>query len=271
VSGVPSGGIFPIGTTTVTWTATDAAGNTATASRTVTVEPYQLLDATIELKGFGILPMTRTVRVVAGGQPTLHTVNLSETVPLPGSTQTGAVRGTVQGIHVPVSPSLGCVAAKDTLHSVTGVSPSSVSGVRWTSSHTLYQGDSNDDDMVEIVDYGLWLSDFIALHGADVARDARSNFNGDTKVTTADFGYVGVNFFRVGESCTPGAVPPTPRERITVKDLRRAGLGELAAMDLNRDGWFDLRDMQMALQGGGGSSPAPQRADIPHEAGGVAW
>lgn len=33
----PSGNTFPVGTTTVTWTATDWAGNTATASQTVTV------------------------------------------------------------------------------------------------------------------------------------------------------------------------------------------------------------------------------------------
>jgi uncharacterized repeat protein (TIGR01451 family) len=36
-TGVPSGNIFPVGTTTVTYTATDASGNTASANQTVTV------------------------------------------------------------------------------------------------------------------------------------------------------------------------------------------------------------------------------------------
>ena len=36
-TGVPAGNFFPIGTTTVTWKATDAAGNTATATQQVTV------------------------------------------------------------------------------------------------------------------------------------------------------------------------------------------------------------------------------------------
>ena len=36
----PSGSVFPIGTTTVTCTATDASGNTATGTFTVTVAPY---------------------------------------------------------------------------------------------------------------------------------------------------------------------------------------------------------------------------------------
>ena len=33
--------LFPIGVTTVTWTATDASGNTATATQTVTVNDTQ--------------------------------------------------------------------------------------------------------------------------------------------------------------------------------------------------------------------------------------
>jgi uncharacterized repeat protein (TIGR01451 family) len=36
-AGVPAGSVFPVGTTTITYTATDAAGNTATATQTVTV------------------------------------------------------------------------------------------------------------------------------------------------------------------------------------------------------------------------------------------
>ena len=36
-SGVPSGNVFPVGTTTITYTATDDAGNSTTATQTVTV------------------------------------------------------------------------------------------------------------------------------------------------------------------------------------------------------------------------------------------
>ncbi|HKG58779.1 MAG TPA: DNA/RNA non-specific endonuclease, partial [Pyrinomonadaceae bacterium] len=36
-SGVPAGNVFPVGTTTITYTATDDAGNTSTATQTVTV------------------------------------------------------------------------------------------------------------------------------------------------------------------------------------------------------------------------------------------
>src|SRR4029079_5395447 len=36
-SGVPAGNVFPVGNTTVTYSATDAAGNTGSATQTVTV------------------------------------------------------------------------------------------------------------------------------------------------------------------------------------------------------------------------------------------
>jgi hypothetical protein len=46
---------------------------------------------------------------------------------------------------------------------------------------------------------------------------------------------------------------------VSVKELRRQGLGHLAAADLNRDGWVDLRDMQLYMQGF--DPDAPQAED----------
>ena len=36
-TGVPAGNVFPVGTTTITYTATDASGNVTTVTQTVTV------------------------------------------------------------------------------------------------------------------------------------------------------------------------------------------------------------------------------------------
>ena len=246
-SGVPSGAIFPIGTTTVTWSATDDAGNTASVSRTVTVLNHQLLDAHISLNGFLLAAATRSIRVTAGASASVHSV----TVPA-GIDGVGAIAG----IQVPVAASYPCVAAKDTVHSLTRTASASVVGTRYDASFALVQGDSNDDDLVEIVDYATFILDI----GAGKARDARSNFNADTMVNNADFSHIGMNFFTVGESCTPGAQAPTPRERISVKELRRIGRGELAAADLNHDGWVDMRDIQIFMQGGGGAVPVPEDA-----------
>jgi hypothetical protein len=253
-TGIPSNGIFPIGSTTVTWTAVDATGNAASDSRTVTVEPYQLLDLTVCVDGSFTGNSTRQIRVAAGAASSVVSVPFTQTC------------GTVSGYHVPVSASLACVSAKDIAHSISGHAAASIVGTRYSASVSLKQGDSNDDDMVDIVDFGLFVDDF----GGPRTREARSNFNADLAVNNGDFSFISVNFFQVGELCVPAANPLHPRDRVSVKQLRREGLGRLESADINRDGWVDAVDVQMFMQGrrGGG---APQRPDIPRESGSVAW
>ncbi|MFZ9916366.1 MAG: hypothetical protein ACO3IB_13685, partial [Phycisphaerales bacterium] len=41
-----------------------------------------------------------------------------------------------------------------------------------------------------------------------------------------------------------------PRSRVSVKELRRMGLGHLASADLNRDGWLDTNDVAYYMQFG---------------------
>ncbi|MEY2714907.1 MAG: hypothetical protein RIT24_1250, partial [Planctomycetota bacterium] len=226
---------FPVGVSTITWSSTDQAGNTATDVHTVTVANYQLLDVAVGFVGVIQGTSSRQIRVTAGGQVSLHTVNLT------GSS------GSVAGVQVPVAAGYPCLAVKCPSHSVTDAMAASVSGVRYAATASLPQGDCNDDDMVEIFDYAI----FVSQRGAGKAADAIANFNGDAAVGNADFTFIALNFFASGETCTPGFDEPTPRERISVKDLRRAGYGHLAVADLNRDGWVDLRDMQMYMQGAG--------------------
>jgi uncharacterized delta-60 repeat protein len=259
VTGAIASGLYPIGTTTVTWSATDSVGNAVSVSRDIVVGDYQLLDARISFNGVLAANAPRSIRVSAGASVGVHPVTV-----LAG---TGGF-GMIAGIVVPVATSYPCVAAKDTVHSLTRTAATSIAGARYEATFALVQGDSNNDDMIEIVDYATWVIDF----GSGKAVDARSNFNADALVNNADLGFVSTGFFTVGESCTGGLAGARPRERISVKELRRAGLGELAAADLNRDGWFDLRDMQIAVQGnaggnGGGAAAQPAAA----EAAGVQW
>ena len=257
-TGIPSNGIFPIGSTTVTWTAVDATGNTASETRTVTVQPYQLLDIGVCFQGSLPAGATRQVRVRAGAATVLATVVLAP--------QSGQSCGTAEAVHVPVSAGYPCIEVKDPTHSLTDSAPATVAGVRYGASVVLKQGDSNDDDMIDIVDFGLWVDDF----GGPRAADARSNFDANAVVNNGDFSFISVNFFQVGELCVPAANPLHPRDRVSVKQLRREGLGRLESADINRDGWVDAVDVQLFMQGRR-SGGAPQRADIPRESGGVAW
>ena len=232
---------FPIGTSTVRWSATDSTGHTATDERTITVTNHQLMDAVVHLQGTfdqESLGFDRLVRFKTGSSVQTRSVTFD---PITRS-------GSVSDLEVPVAESYPCVSAKDPVHSLSDSSAATVAGVKYLADFNLTLGDSNDDDLVDIVDFTYFVFD----HGV-AAGDGRSNFNADAFVNTEDFTYIALNFFKVGQSC--GAFTAgQPRDRLTVKELRRMGLGHLAAADLNRDGVVDLRDIQNYL-GGGGAQP----------------
>jgi hypothetical protein len=226
--------MFPIGTTTLTWSATDSSGNIGTATRTITVANHQLLDLSMSFFGGMSAGSTRLIRVKAGADTQIVPVVF---------TVSGGVGSASTTVQVPVAANYSCVSAKDTVHSITQSAAPMVSGVRYSASMVIRQGDSNDDDLIDIVDFGVFLTD----RGGGKAADARSNFNSDALVNTADFTFLTLSFFRGGETCGAfnGAMP---RERVSVRELRRTGQGELIAADLNGDGWVDLADMQLYMQ-----------------------
>ena len=218
-------------TTTVTYTATDAAGNTDSKNVTVAVANYQLLDAAISLNGSITGSSTRSVRVIAGST---QLVNVGMTN---GS-------GIASNVQVPIAASYPCITAKDAGHSLSNTGVSSVVGVEYAASIALDQGDSNDDNLVDILDFGIYVGQFgVALAGGS------SNFNDDLAVTSGDFGFISLNFADTGIVCgafTGGA----PRTAVSVKELRRSGMGELAGADFNRDGMLDVNDVVYYMQNG---------------------
>jgi len=216
----------------VTYSATDAAGNTATSTVLVTVENYQLLDAAVSLNGSITGSSSRSVRIVAGASSQVVSVSMTD-----GS-------GTASNVQVPVAAEYACVTAKDAGHSLSDTGAASVSGVKYAASFALDQGDSNDDNFVDILDFGIYVGDFGAAAAGDI-----SNFNDDANVNSGDFGFISLNFAKSGTTCgafTGGA----PRVSMKVKELRRLGMGHLAAADLNRDGILDPNDIAFYMQHG---------------------
>jgi len=229
---------FPVGVSTVTWTATDAGGNVATATRTYTVANYQL--ATIDVNLGTLVPAGITfnqdirLRLSSGDVVTV-------TVPFNRND------GAVIDAQIPVRDDYTCITAKDAGHTLANAQTLAVSGTKYVTSaaFSLRAGDSNDDNMVDILDFGVFVSD----RGAGKNASSRSNFNRDLFVNNGDFGFLALNFLRTGESCGGGYTGSNPVARVKVKDLRRNGLGHMAAADINDDGWVDSTDMALAMQG----------------------
>ena len=232
-------GYFAEGITTIRYRAWDPFGNSAEAVTTITVLPYQLLDGFFALDGAidpALPPIARIVRVNFGPHASLHTVAF-----VPSGPQ-GTVRtGSLMGMQVPVTNGIPCMQAKDIAHSLSDVADASIAGARYAAYFALRQGDSNDDNAVDILDFGSWYVDV-----GPAGSSGRSNFNGDGFVNTGDFAWIGLHFFQRGENCSGIAPPGIPLARISVKELRRRGLGELAEADLNGDGWLDSSDVGLA-------------------------
>ena len=242
----PAGGIFPVGTTTVTWTAPATGGGSSfTATRQFTVLNHALMNLSVSLPGVMQSTHERTVQFKIGSGAWTGT---PITIVPQGSGAMAKGFGTVS-VHVPVTTTAAsCLLVRDAVHTVADAGTLVASGATWTAAVTLVQGDSNADNRVDILDYAILLIDQVS---APVSRDARSNFNGDTFVNNVDFSFISSGFFTIGDSCAEGGTSSddAPRDRISVAELRKRGDGELAAADLNGDGWVDLDDVALWMQG----------------------
>ena len=85
-----------------------------------------------------------------------------------------------------------------------------------------------------------------------IADSPHGDINGDGLVDNIDFSIIQMNFLmHAKDSCCPDpeAAAPVPITEISVKELRRMGLGELSAADLNGDGLLNMEDMTSYQQG----------------------
>ena len=69
---------------------------------------------------------------------------------------------------------------------------------------------------------------------------------------TLDYGFIVENFLECSKDlcCDDGArAGDNLTTEISVKELRRRGMGDLAVADLNGDGWVNMDDMTAYMQG----------------------
>ncbi len=239
----PAGPNFfePSATTTITWTAEDAAGNIATATTVVTNTGTN--PVTVDIFYPGVASAGRCINIE---------------IPLLGADQPISITFDLdgEGQYVDAWPCHGgaldaeCVLLRDELHSLRSLTPISVIGNEYVGSTTLLGGDLNDDGVVDILDFGIFVFQFGQALGVDTpcgTPGPHADISGNGVVGTADFLFIQMNYLLVDELC-PGSPLmagrlPQPRERISVRELHRLGLGHLEVADLTGDGWVGPRDI----------------------------
>jgi hypothetical protein len=276
------------GVTTITWTATDDCGNTATSTTTVDVSADSLAFANVAMGG-AFSPSSAFTRGVAlqlsklsDSDSDTRTVSVANAGSGDSSRAEGSANFEVSGS---INWASGCGRLRDPLHTLrramsvgSDATAGSHGGREYNSRFTvdgsssteyLYVGNGNGDTVIDILDF----STFVAQRGTSLAVNTtastsgpHTDFNASGVVNNADLSYLAVNFFKVDETCGGSYNGTAPRDRVSVKDLRRAGLGHQAIADINGDGWVDTTDLALMLQGQG---PA-----VPHtttNGGNVAW
>lgn len=128
----------------------------------------------------------------------------------------------------------------------------------FTSDDSLIGGNLNGDSFIDILDFGSFTSEYFTSPGtitscpASPPRHADIDSNGT--VNNVDFLFIRNNFLQGNEAncCGAGGVASeaeVPVERISIRELHRLGLSDLATGDLNHDGWIDVQDIEAFARG----------------------
>lgn len=263
---------FPSGTTSITWSAEDTCGNPASDTTDVTVEPYNTAIVDLTLSPTIVAgPLTRciTFEFCAGGA-VLETQEADAVF----------VNGVATGLMLDVPcGSYACVRARDKLHTLAQAEPAAI--YTWVSPDVYFAGfmdgggsddrlvggNLNDDDFVDIIDFGIYVVNEnvtnygsgntpcnLDLYSLPGTPPFHADINGDGFVAIEDFSFIQINFLESSEAgCCETLLPigrrPGPFTRISTQELSARGLGALAVADLNYDGWLDEADRQLYTVG----------------------
>lgn len=265
---------FPAGTTMVTWTATDACGNSASDIQMVTVNGgVNTLHVALELQAtVDSGPFDRCITFeldpVGAGPLVLH----SEVFTFTNGMASGA-------IDIPCGD-YECITAQDTLHTLrmTDNDDFGIFGSDYFADFTtsgdgdaLPGGNLNDDDYIDILDFGVFIGQYGAVLDPDTTcatAAPHSDITGDGDVGTGDFTFIQINILDFNElrcdgsllgapAYAHGAAGLQPLEEngrgpvmsITIAELEMLGMGKLAVADLNDDGLLDQGDMVAFMLG----------------------
>jgi hypothetical protein len=257
------GATFPGGTTTVTYTFTDAAGNTDTCVFDVTVLGFTTLVADVQLEAI-TQPVTRCFTFTLVNCTTQATTTLKRDMDFNAA---GLASATFTDLPC---GEYDCITAEDELHTLrVRLDSAPAFGIvggqylaHFTGANLLTTADYYNDNVIDIVDYGVFHAqwgtrydsnnDSIADGNTPCGKFTRhADANGDGFLDISDFNPISGNFLAKGARpcCAAALEGPPPRTAITVRELQRMGVPSAWRADLNSDGWIDATDIQLFLSG----------------------
>ncbi|MEN9642893.1 MAG: hypothetical protein RIR77_2082 [Planctomycetota bacterium] len=231
--GAAMNALYPVGTTTVTWRATDPCGNTASAPTTVTVAPFNTITFAVSYtnsSGYAASSARTLTLNIHGAQG--YTLKPSQAVTL----LYGASTFSLTNMAI---DNYDCVAVEEQGRSLRKVASITDAGLIWSSTSALVAGDLIDDEVIDVLDWGAF-----------IANNPFADLNGDGVINSVDGNIILANYGLLGETGCGNSFtgPQGPVDEISVADLVRRGLSGLVVADLNKDGWLNATDVEMWLK-----------------------
>lgn len=258
----PSGSAFDPGTTMVTCTAANSCEIEDWCTFAVTVEPA-VLTTNVELSSVVPGPFDRCITFDlwdCDGPPEARHATIQHTMTFTNGLASGA------NMVIP-GGAWECITARDELHALRSTAAdfsttdgrsytATFVGDRETGGHWLLGGNLNDDDFIDILDFGVLFPFHMSQATPDTpcgTNGPDGNINGDNQVNLLDLViFVGNSLQACEPNCCGGggaSAASGPISTISIRELRRMGLEHLAAADLNQDGVLDMDDAIMLMNG----------------------
>ncbi|HPP73550.1 MAG TPA: pectinesterase family protein [Armatimonadota bacterium] len=267
---------YPVGTTTITWTATDQCDNTSTASQTVTVRDTAEMEVTVVLDGnFGTdSEFTRPITFVLGGDGNGPVAPETRTLNVEFVNGVGTVT-----LDVPANGYWTKISAKDEKHTLRKKVDIDKVGKKYQATLHLTSGDVTNDNMIDILDFAVFAGQYGSSPSSTSTRNA--DFDGNGTVGIEDFTPIANNFLKVGEaeptntvatlSAAPPAngsasvkarkaveaaniglsnvvsIAPAPRTAVSVRELKSLGIENAELADMNKDGIVNATDIMLFM------------------------
>jgi hypothetical protein len=236
------------GTASISITVADDAGNTATATGTLSLETATIT-VNLSLNGVSTSPKRDIDFVIGTGTGVNPPITVTKYV----SFTSGAATVVLNALD---SPSITCgaayteISAKDPLHTLRTKTAIAFTGDQGTATIALCGGDANDDNLIDILDFGIFAWKFGQNVGMDTPPGVypHPDFNATGVVDTGDYTYIQTQFLTIGHAA-PGQYGPQglPRDKVTVQEMLNAGVKVAREYDLNRDGWITFQEIAQWL------------------------